>query len=62
MFRILQHFHVRSPPLTLLQVSGVLVSVLVTSRSFGTRINAMEVPRVVMRGIVLSCIRGDLSA
>lgn len=61
-FRILQRFHVRSPPLTLLQVSGVLVAVLVTSRSFGTRINAMEVPLVFMHGVVLSCIHGDLSA
>ena len=30
--------------LTRQQVSGVLVSVLVMSRSFGTRMNAMEVP------------------
>jgi hypothetical protein len=40
----------------------VLVAVLVTSRSFGTRINAMEVPLVFMHGVVLSCIHGDLSA
>lgn len=41
-----QHLQLRCPPLTLLvflQVSGVLVSLLVTSRSFGTRINALEV-------------------